>query len=116
MTAQVSPRPTGITLDKTQHILEISWNTDEVFVYPLSPLREACPCVECRGGHAFMGLEFAPNNILRLTPRHSYKLEEIRPIGNYAICPIWDDGHSTGIYSWDYLYHIAPRPLVFDTD
>jgi DUF971 family protein len=112
----IDTRPTGITLDKTQGTLDIAWNTGETFSYPLSHLREACPCVECRGGHAFMGMEFAPDNILRLTPRRSYAIQEVRPIGNYAICPVWDDGHSTGIYSWDYLYHIAPRTPDTNTD
>jgi DUF971 family protein len=103
------PKPTGITLNKLEGHLEIVWSDNTTAQYPLSHLREACPCVECRGGHAFMGMEFAPDNILKLTPKRSYSLETIHMVGNYAICPVWDDGHSTGIYSWDYLYHIAPK-------
>lgn len=106
------PRPTAITLDKTAAELRISWSEGSAFAYPLAHLREACPCVECRGGHAYMGIEHAPDNLLTLTltPKRSYTLKELNPVGNYAICPVWDDGHSTGIYSWDYLYHIAPKP------
>lgn len=104
-----APRPTGVTLDKTQQTLTITWNTDETSVYPLANLREACPCVECRGGHAFMGMAFAPDDILTLKPQRAATISEIHPVGNYAICPVWDDGHSTGIYTWDYLYHIAPK-------
>jgi DUF971 family protein len=102
-------RPTDITLDKTRAVLVITWNTGERHEFPLSHLREACPCVECRGGHAFMGMEFASDDILKLTPRRSCTVTEIRPVGSYAICLIWDDGHSTGIYSWEYLHHIAPK-------
>ncbi len=101
-------RPTGITLNQPEKVLEISWNDGRVCRYPLSHLREACPCVECRGGHQFMGMAFAPDNILTLTPRRSYAVVELNPVGNYALQPVWDDGHSTGLYTWEYLHHLCP--------
>lgn len=101
-------RPTKIDVNQSEGYLLISWNDGAECVYPLSHLREACPCVECRGGHENMGKAFAPDNILKLTPARSYKLEAIGMVGNYAIQPLWDDGHETGIYSWDYLRHICP--------
>lgn len=55
-----------------------------------------------------MGIEHAPDNILSLTPARSYTVNELLPVGHYAIQPIWDDGHSTGIYTWEYLKHICP--------
>ena len=55
-----------------------------------------------------MGMQFAPDNILTLTPARSYQIESIHQVGNYAIQPVWDDGHSTGIYTWEYLYHLCP--------
>lgn len=104
-------RPTAITLNKQEaenSFLEIIWNDGATCHYPLSHLREACPCVECRGGHQFMGMQFAPDNILELKPARSYDITELQPVGNYAIQPFWDDGHSTGIYTWEYLRHICP--------
>jgi len=101
--------PTKITLDKTQGHLEITWNDGLVRQYPLGHLREACPCVECRGGHQYMGLEHAPDDILQLTPVRSYEVNSISPVGNYAIQPTWDDGHATGIYTWEYLRLISPQ-------
>lgn len=101
-------KPTAITLNKKEHVLEISWSDGKTCRYPLSNLREACPCVECRGGHMFMGPQFAPENILKLTPTRSYELTELNPVGNYALQPVWDDGHDTGIYTWDYLKLICP--------
>jgi DUF971 family protein len=95
--------PTSITLNKTEHYLEIIWNDGKTCHYPLSHLREACPCVECRGGHQNMGREHDPENFLALTPARSYAIKGIEMIGNYAIQPTWDDGHHTGIYTWDYL-------------
>lgn len=101
-------KPTAITLNKQEDYLEIRWTDERICRYPLSQLREACPCVECRGGHQYMGLRYAPDNILTLTPTRSYQLQTIQQVGNYALQPTWDDGHSTGIYTWEFLYHICP--------
>jgi DUF971 family protein len=101
-------RPTAITLNKQTQHLEITWNDGAHCRYPLPHLREACPCVQCRGGHQFMGAAFDPDDILKLTPARSYRIEAIEMIGNYAIQPRWDDGHHTGIYTWDYLRRLCP--------
>lgn len=103
-------RPTNITLDRTQGHLTIEWSTGQTCVYPLSHLREACPCVECRGGHHNMGMQNAPKDILSLTPARSYKAERLELVGNYALQFFWDDGHHTGIYTWELLYHLCPAP------
>ncbi|HEX2621426.1 MAG TPA: DUF971 domain-containing protein [Phototrophicaceae bacterium] len=100
--------PAGITLNKTEGYLAIQWSDGATCQYPLDHLREACPCVECRGGHANMGREFDPENILKLVPRRSYKMTELNRVGSYALQPVWDDGHSTGIYTWDYLRRLCP--------
>lgn len=102
-------RPQAITLNKTQGLLEISWNDGLLSRFPLSHLREACPCVECRGGHSNMGLEHAPDDLLKLTPRRSYSVTALAAVGNYALQPSWDDGHNTGIYTWEYLRLISPQ-------
>lgn len=101
-------RPKAITLNKTESMLEITWDDDRVCRYPLSELREACPCVECRGGHEFMGREYDPTDILKLTPKRSYHVESLDLVGNYALQPTWDDGHHTGIYTWEYLRRLCP--------
>ena len=109
---KMKPIPKSITLNKNEHFLEIVWNDERVCRYPLSELREACPCVECRGGHQYMGREYDPDNILSLKPKRSYQIEKIDLVGNYALMPTWDDGHHTGIYTWDYLYRLcAPMPV-----
>jgi len=102
-------RPASITLNKTRQQLEIAWTDGLQSHYPLSQLREACPCVECRGGHANMGMQHAPDDILRLVPRRSYAITALAPVGNYALQPTWDDGHHTGIYTWEYLRQLSPQ-------
>lgn len=103
-------RPKNITLNKETAHLIIDWFDGKHCEYPLSQLREACPCVECRGGHHNMGMQNAPDDILKLIPARSYTVEKMEVIGNYALQPFWDDGHHTGIYTWDYLHAICPQP------
>lgn len=102
--------PTDIKVDKNTGMLTIQWSDGANCVYPLGQLREACPCVECRGGHERMGRAFDPDSILTLIPRRSYKLTDVSLVGNYALQPFWDDGHHTGIYTWDYLRRLCPQP------
>jgi DUF971 family protein len=108
------PKPTNITLNKTENYLEIAWDDGLVCQYPLPHLREACPCVECRGGHQYMGMAHAPDNLLELKPARSYVMTGLVPVGNYALQPTWDDGHSTGIYTWEYLRHLCPEEASND--
>ncbi len=100
-------RPAGVTLDRQAHELRIDWGGGHISVYPLDALREACPCVVCRGGHDRMGPQFDPD-VIELKPVRSYQVTEVRLVGNYALQIEWDDGHSSGIYAWDYLSRICP--------
>lgn len=101
-------RPKNITLNREEKVLIIDWSAEESCRYPLSHLREACPCVECRGGHHNMGINNAPENLLVLKPARSYGVDDIQIVGNYALQFVWDDGHHTGIYTWEFLYYLCP--------
>jgi DUF971 family protein len=105
-------RPIAITLDRKRRVLIIPWDDGHTSEYPLDGLREACPCVECRGGHENMGgppdpSVFDPLNI-PLVRAKSYTVTRLMPVGNYALQPEWDDGHHTGIYTWPYLRGLCP--------
>lgn len=100
--------PKSITLNKSEGYLEIIWQDGAVCQYPLSHLREACPCVECRGGHQNMGAAHDPTSLLELKPARSYEVSDLQLVGNYALQPVWDDGHHTGLYTWDYLRKLCP--------
>lgn len=102
------PTPTDITLDQTRGILTITWSNDRVCHYPIGPLRMACPCTECRGGHEKMGRSHDPENFLTLIPLREYTIERAEIVGHYALQFIWNDGHNAGIYTWDYLYRLCP--------
>ncbi|MBP7693730.1 MAG: DUF971 domain-containing protein [Anaerolineales bacterium] len=105
------PRPTAITLDRQRQLLVIPWDDGHRSEYPLSFLREGCPCVECRGGHDNMGQPPDVDNLLLTIPlarTKSYQLAGLTPVGNYALQPEWTDGHKTGLYTWPYLRDLCP--------
>lgn len=95
-------QPTGLTHNRQERNLYISWNDGHESDFPLDMLREICPCVECRGGHDRMGQQHEPD-ILSLTPTRSYAINDLQLVGNYALQVVWQDGHNAGIYTWKYL-------------
>lgn len=103
-------RPQEITLDKGAETLVIRWPDGRVCRYPWAQLREACPCVACRGGHRFMGQAYEPQQLLELKPARSWRIRSLELVGAYALQPTWDDGHATGIYSWAFLRRLCPPP------
>ncbi len=108
-------RPAGITADRNKRILIIEWNDGHQSRYPFDGLRSICPCVECRGGHANMGQPPDPKSV-RDTPQTELTMEDISIVGAYAIQISWGDGHSTGIYSWDYLRAACPCTICIGKD
>lgn len=104
-----TPTPVDITLHQSEGTLTITWSDSRVCRYPIGPLRMACPCAECRGGHENMGRHGDPDNLLDLQPDREYTVERIELVGHYAIQIVWNDGHDSGIYTWEYLYRLCPQ-------
>ena len=85
--------------------LAIKWEDGTETYIPLEKLRRACPCAGCKGERDVMGnLYKGPEQPLRPS---SFELRALTRIGAYALQPTWADGHTTGIYSFDYLQRIA---------
>jgi DUF971 family protein len=100
----MSNRPAKISASRERSVLIIDWDDNRVSTYPLSGLRASCPCAECRGGHANMGVPGSPDMLLiPLMENKSAELVSIEMVGNYAIQLLWKDGHSYGIYTWDFM-------------
>ena len=76
-------------------VSEIDWADGHHGVYPHEILRGYCPCAGCQG-HSGEVQFIKPSKI-------QLELEEIKPVGNYALALFWFDGHSSGIYSYRYL-------------
>jgi DUF971 family protein len=81
---------------------DVTWNDGHFSSYPSWYLRENCPCATC--------VEELTGRRLILQGSISGDLErvEVEPVGNYALRFAWSDGHSTGIYTFDFLRRICP--------
>jgi len=96
--------------------LAILWtNGGESFINN-STLRKLCPCAHCaeeRGelSHDKPIIAAKPNpfKVIEASAEESMRLDSVQPVGNYAISIAWGDGHSTGIYSFDYLRKLAGK-------
>ena len=100
-------KPVGVKADRNKRVLQISWDDGRESEYPFAGLRAACPCVECKGGHANMGGPGDPA-VVANAPESDVTIEEIDAVGAYALQFRWSDGHFTGIYTWDYLRQSDP--------
>ena len=85
--------------------LAVKWDDGGEDFIPLEKLRRSCPCAGCKGEVDIMG-NIYQNPKTVLTPK-AFELIRIAGVGGYAIQPVWADGHSTGIYSFDYLQRVA---------
>jgi len=73
----------------------------------LQELRDNCPCWSCKGEELLLH-KYEPPGKTPLT-ESGYRLEKVLPAGNYAVQLFWQDGHDTGIYSWDYFKKISQK-------
>jgi DUF971 family protein len=80
--------------------LAVAWNDGHESYYPLPQLRKACPCATCSGEPDVTGKVLKP---LVSYNDKSYHISSMQIVGGYALQPTWQDGHSTGLYSWQYL-------------
>ena len=81
--------------------LAIKWDDGGESFIKLETLRRCCPCAGCKGEVDIMG-NLYKNPEKPLTPA-AFKLVRLERVGGYAIQPSWGDGHSTGLFSFEYL-------------
>ncbi|RLQ23496.1 DUF971 domain-containing protein [Seongchinamella sediminis] len=93
------PIPTDIQLHTRSRELELTYPGGECYRLGCEYLRVYSPSAEVRGHGA--GQEVLQTGKLRVA------ISAIRPVGNYALQLVFDDGHDTGLYSWDYLYQLC---------
>ena len=85
--------------------LAIKWDNGTESSVRLETLRRHCPCAGCKGEMDVMGNVYkTPDR--PLTPQ-SFQLRQVTSVGGYGIQPVWADGHSSGIFSFDYLKRVA---------
>jgi DUF971 family protein len=95
MASEESLWPTELRLHKDRKALTIAFDSGESHTLPAEYLRVKSPSAEVQG--------HAPEERKTVPGKRDVMIMEVQPIGNYAVRLVFDDMHSTGIYSWDYF-------------
>ena len=99
MSSHANHRPTGIQLHTRSRELELTYAGGEHYTLSCEYLRVHSPSAEVKG-HG------AGQEVLQTGKMH-VAISAIEPVGNYAVQLVFDDGHDTGLYSWDYLHELC---------
>jgi DUF971 family protein len=94
-----SPWPTELRLHKDRKTLAVKFDDGESFELPAEYLRVRSPSAEVQG-HSPAERRVVPG-------KRDVQILEVHPVGNYAVRLIFDDLHSTGIFTWDYLSELG---------
>ena len=97
--ARGRPWPTELRLDKAKRILTVSYDSGEAFSLPAEYLRVESPSAEVQG--------HGPGQKQIVTGKDNVSIAALEPVGNYAVRIVFDDGHDTGLFSWDYLHELG---------
>ena len=108
-----STTPKAVRVEKTTGTgMEIDWSDGHKSVFTFQYLRDACPCATCDDEREKTGTPMgeAPKKKAAAFPMYKDPVRptEVTPVGKYAISFVWNDGHKTGIYSWEYLRTMCP--------
>jgi len=95
----MSAWPTEIRLDADKTTLTVAYDNGQRFMLPAEYLRVESPSAEVQG--------HSPEEKQLVTGKENVKITALEPVGNYAVRIVFDDGHDTGLYSWDYLFELG---------
>jgi len=91
--------PTEVRLRKDKAALTVVFDTGEAFEFPAEFLRVHSPSAEVQG--------HSPHERKTVAGKRNVAILEVHPVGNYAVRLVFDDMHSTGIFSWDYFARLG---------
>jgi DUF971 family protein len=91
--------PTDIVLHNQSRMLEIAFEDGARYKLPFEFLRVYSPSAEVRG--------HGPGQETLQVGKRDVMITEIEPAGSYAIKLVFDDGHDSGLYSWEYLHELG---------
>ncbi|HYE40060.1 MAG TPA: DUF971 domain-containing protein [Ramlibacter sp.] len=94
-----TPTPTSITVHQQSRQLEVGFSDGAHFHIPFELMRVYSPSAEVKG--------HGPGQETLQTGKREVGIVALEPVGNYAVQPTFSDGHNSGIFSWDYLYHLG---------
>jgi DUF971 family protein len=90
------PMPTELNLHRQSRVLEVAFDDGNRFSLPCEFLRVYSPSAEVQG--------HTPDQRKLQFGKEAVNIDRIEPVGNYAVALHFDDGHNTGIFSWETLY------------
>jgi DUF971 family protein len=96
-----APHPTDIRLHRASRVLEVAFDDGTRFKLPCEYLRVYSPSAEVRG--------HGPGQEVLQVGKENVNITAVEPVGNYAVKLYFDDGHNTGIYSWEWLYKLGTQ-------
>ena len=91
--------PLEIKLRTRSRVLEVAFDDGERYLLPFEYLRVYSPSAEVRG--------HGPGQEMLVTGKQNVGIRAVEPIGQYAVKLVFDDGHDTGLYSWNYLRELG---------
>jgi DUF971 family protein len=101
-----TPRPTALTVHQQSRVLEVSYDDGASFRIPFELMRVYSPSAEVQG--------HGPGQEVLQTGKREVSIDGLEAVGHYAVQPVFSDGHSSGIFSWDYLYFLgAQQPRLW---
>jgi DUF971 family protein len=102
------PWPTDLRLHKDRKTLSVTFDNGESFDLPAEYLRVRSPSAEVQG--------HSPSERRTVAGKQDVRILELHPVGNYAVRLAFDDLHSTGIFSWDYLFELGRNHRAYWRD
>ena len=92
-------QPTEIRLQKKSRRLVVAFDDGAEFALPFEYLRVYSPSAEVKG--------HGPGQETLQKGKENVTITSVEPVGHYALRLVFDDGHDTGLYTWDYLYELG---------
>jgi DUF971 family protein len=99
MPNMTNPWPTELRLRKDRRALTVTFDGGESFDLAAEYLRVRSPSAEVQG--------HSPSERRTVSGKQDVQILELLPVGNYAVRLVFDDMHSTGIFSWEYLFELG---------
>jgi DUF971 family protein len=96
-----TPTPQDLTVHGQSKVLEIAFSDGTRYRIPFELMRVYSPSAEVQG--------HGPGQEVLQTGKRDVDIVDLASVGNYAVQPTFSDGHSSGIFSWDYLYFLGSQ-------
>jgi DUF971 family protein len=93
------PVPTELRLDRAARVLHVTFDDGTRVSLPAEYLRVESPSAEVQG--------HGPGQKTVVGGKQNVGIGAVEPVGHYAVRLVFDDGHDSGIFSWDYLHELG---------